>query len=239
MKILSVVCARSGSVGLKNKCVERINGKMVVEYSIEYSLSLGKDIKTVVSTDIEELIAYCVKKNITYIRRNPKLCLNDSRIENALADAIEKEGEGYIYGSLLYGNIPIRFPKMFHEAVNYLKEHKDYDAVISMQNVEKFHPEWMLDYSDEILPRQIETQHSRQALSQKMISDGHTLVFNAEKFYKRFKGINPYNQGYMYSMYGDKIKPLITKELIIDIDTKKDFELAKAIIENRSLRRCD
>ncbi len=62
MKVLSVVCARAGSKGLKNKCIEKIGQKMVIEYTIEYSLSLGEDVRTIVSTDINEVIDYCKKK---------------------------------------------------------------------------------------------------------------------------------------------------------------------------------
>ena len=71
-KVLSVVCARAGSKGLSNKCVAKINRKMVVEYAIEYSLSLGSNIETVVSTDIAEVIRYCKKENIDYIERDLK-----------------------------------------------------------------------------------------------------------------------------------------------------------------------
>lgn len=232
MKILSVVCARAGSEGLKNKCVVKLNGKMVVEYSIEYSLSLGKDVRTVVSTDIEELIDYCRKKNIIYIKRNPKICEDESKIDGALADAIEKEGYGCDYCSLVYGNIPTRYPEIFHKAYSFLEENKYYDAVISMQNVEKFHPEWMFDYNDDILPKMVETCYRRQGLSKKMIHDGHTLIFKSDEFLKRYKGLVNYDSEYKYSVFGDKIKPLINAEVIIDIDTAKDLKLAQAVIRN-------
>ena len=52
MTVLSVICARAGSKGLRNKCVEKIKDKMVIEYVIDYSLSLGNNVKTVISTDI-------------------------------------------------------------------------------------------------------------------------------------------------------------------------------------------
>jgi len=237
MKTLSVVCARSGSKGMKNKCMAKVNGKMIVEYAIEYSLMLGSGVTTVVSTDIPDLIDYCVKKKISYIRREADLCRDESRIECALADAIEKKGKGYAYCSLVHGNIATRYPEIFHEAVTFLETHKEYDAVISMQNVEKFHPEWMLEYNDSFLPKQNQTQYRRQALPQKMIHDGHTLLFKSEEFYKRHVGLIPYNKGYMYSTYGDKIKPLIHDEVVIDIDTKKDSQLTEAFMRPRQNKK--
>lgn len=230
MKTLSVVCARGGSKGLANKCIKKLAGKMLIEYSIEYSLSLGGEVKTVVSTDIGAVIDYCESNNIEYIRRDDGLCGDDVKIDHALADAIEKKGQGCEYCSLVYGNIPIRYPKMFHDAVNFLRKHADYDAVISMQNVEKFHPEWMFFYDEKILPEEKKGHHRRQSLPQKMIHDGHILLFRKEKFYKRYKGLVPCEKINGYSIYGKKIKPLINNELIIDIDTAKDLRLAEAVV---------
>lgn len=233
MKTLSIVCARAGSKGHKNKCIARINKKMVVEYAIEYSLSLGKDVKTVVSTDIKELMDYCRSNNINYIDRNPAFCADESRIDDTLAEAIEREGEGTQLCSLVYGNIPVRHPSLFHDAKSFLEENEDYDAVISMQNVEKFHPGWMFDLNEDVIPREKGLLYRRQDLPQKMIHDGHTLVFQSESFYKRYKGILEYNMEYRYAIFGSKIKPLLNNEIIIDIDTEKDLKLSEAVIKNR------
>ncbi|MFC1590815.1 cytidylyltransferase domain-containing protein [Candidatus Omnitrophota bacterium] len=232
MKVLSVICARAGSKGLENKCIARVKDKMAVEYSIEYSLSLGRNVKTVVSTDIADVIDYCRKNSVDYIKRGKRLCDDKIRIYPVLADAIEKKGKGYKYCSLVYGNIPIRHREIFQKAFRFLEGHKDYNAVISMQNVEKFHPEWMLDYNEKILPRLKESHYRRQALPQKMIHDGHTVIFRAREFCERIKGNVPYEEGYTFSIFGGKIKPLVHDKLVIDIDTAKDLELAKAVIEN-------
>ncbi len=233
-KVLSVVCARAGSKGLKNKCLKCIDGKMIVEYAIEYSLSLGPLIKTVVSTDIKEVINFCKKNNIEYIKRDSSLCRDESRIEDTLVDAIEKKGKDiFDYCSLVYGNIPTRYPHLFHKALHFLENNHDYDAVVSMQNVEKFHPEWMFDLNDCVLPRKRETSHRRQGLAPKMIHDGHTLVFKINEFYGRCKGLIKYDKRCMYSIFGAKIKPRINNEIIIDIDTEKDLKLAEKVILNK------
>jgi len=233
MKVLSVVCARAGSKGLANKCVAKINNRMVVEYAIEYSLSLGSNIETVISTDIEEVIEYCKKRNIVCIERDVKFCTDESKIDDALADAIEKKGHDCEYCSLVYGNIPTRYPNLLHEALNFLQENEDYDAVISMQNVEKFHPEWMFDYNERVLPLVTESHYRRQSLPQKMIHDGHTLMFKKDKFCRRYRGDLPYDKTKRYSIFGTKFKPLINDEVIVDIDTRKDLILAEALLSHR------
>jgi len=234
MRTLSVVCARAGSKGLKNKCIRTIAGKMVIEYSIEYSLSLGDNVKTVVSTDIKEAINYCKTNNINYIDRDSDFCRDNSRLNDAMADSIEKFGDDCEYASIVYGNMPIRYPALFHDAVNFIGENNsdNYDAIISMQNVGKYHPEWMFDYNEEQLPQSGTKVYRRQMLSQKMIHDGHTFIFNAEKFIKKYKGLIPFDKTQLYGSFGDKLKPLVNESLIIDIDSGRDLEIAEAIINN-------
>jgi len=205
---------------------------MVIEYAIEYSLSLGNNVKTIISTDIKEVIDYCRRNNIEFIDRNPEFCADDSRIDDALAEAIQKAGAGFEYCSLVYGNIPTRYTELFKKALEFLDNNSDYDAVISMQNVEKYNPEWMFDYRENMLPKNKALRYRRQILPQKMIHDGHTLVFKITKFMDKYIGLGDYNSEYMYSIYGDKIKPLIENEVIIDIDTIRDIKLARCIMNN-------
>ncbi len=232
MKVLSVVCARAGSKGLQNKCMARIGEKRVIEYAIEYSLSLGEHVKTVISTDIEELIAYCEHEGIVYIRREPALCTDESKIDDALADALEKEGEDCQLCSLVYGSIPTRYPQLLHDAVDFLAQHPDYEAVLSMENVEKYHPAWMFDYHEDVLPHVTEVSYRRQGLPQKMTHIGHTFLFRRQEFYERYTGIRPYDKSFLYSIFGTKIKPMLTDKLIIDIDTAKDLSLVRAVLLN-------
>lgn len=234
MKILSVVCARAGSKGLPNKCLAKINNKATVQYAIEYSLSLGADVHTVVSTDIEELIRYCEKNDIDFINRNPSFCLDDSRIDSALAEAIELRGKNCHFCSLVYGNIPTRYPFLFKKALQFLYENEDYDAVISMQNVEKYHPAWMFDFNNKVLPQEKACHYRRQMLPQKMIADGHTLIFRAKNFYDRYDGLVNYDSTIKYSIFGDKIKPLINDAAIIDIDTEKDLKIARSLLTEQT-----
>ena len=102
-----------------------------------------------------------------------------------------------------------------------------------MQNVEKFHPEWMFDYNEKLLPLVAESHYRRQSLPQKMIHDGHTLIFKKDEFFRRYRGELPYDQKKRYSIFGTRFKPLINDEVIVDIDTRKDLILAEALLNRR------
>jgi len=230
VNVLSVVCARQGSKGLLNKCIADVGGRMLAQYAIDYSLSLGENVRTVVSTDIDELISYCEDRGVKILRRNPAYCSDESKIDDALAEAIEQYGDGCELCSLVYGNIPTRYSHLFEDAVAVLAEDPSFDAAMSMQNVEKYHPAWMFDYNVDCLPRVKQVHYRRQMLPQKMIHDGHTILFRIDEFISRYKGSRDYDRAYKYSIFGDTIKPLINDLLIIDIDTEKDLKLATAVL---------
>lgn len=234
MCIFSLIVARKESKGLKEKVVQKINNKYIFEYSIEYSLGLAdkfnKKVLTVVSSDSEIIEDYCLRKNITFIRRSPKLTSDIIPIEDVIYDAYVSVGRKFKYISLLYGNIPLRYYDEFLRAFTFLEENFDYDAVLSMQNVEKYNPAWMFEFNENVLPIKEKQGFRRQDLKPFMIHDGHTVLIRADYF------IEFMNKGkatkVMYESFGRKIKPLLNTKLIIDIDTKKDLEMAEAIVEN-------
>ncbi|MCM8823957.1 MAG: hypothetical protein NC822_04710 [Candidatus Omnitrophica bacterium] len=233
MGIFSLVVARKGSKGLANKVVQLINGKYVFEYSIEYSLNLAKLINvpifTVVSSDSELIETYCLSKGIYFIKREDRLSSDTCRIEEVIYDAYTKVGKNFKYISLLYGNVPTRYPDEFLKAYNFLEGNNDYDAVLSMQNVEKYNPSWMFEYNEEILPLKEKEGYRRQDLKQFMIHDGHTILFRSDYFINFIK--NGKKDEFMYQTFGKKIKPLINNKLIVDVDTKSDLILADSVLK--------
>lgn len=232
MSILSLIVARKGSKGVKDKTIQKINDKYVFEYSIEYSLELSNKINdevlTVVSSDSEIIKEYCMSNSIYFINRKPELANDVTRIESVIYDAFLTVGRKFDYISLLYGNVPTRYVDEFLKAYNFLETNSDFDAVLSMQNVEKYNPAWMFEFNEDILPRKNELGFRRQDLKQLMIHDGHTILLRTEYFINFMK--NKKKSKIMYEYFGKKIKPMINKELIIDIDTEKDLKLLEKII---------
>jgi len=234
MSVFSVITVRKGSKGLKSKCLRKINGRYVFEYSIEYSMELSYKIKegmfTVVSSDSETIRKYCLENNIYFIEREPELACDTARIEDVIYDAYCRTGKDFEYISLLYGNIPTRYPEEFFKAYRFLLENKDYDCVFSMQNVEKFNPGWMFELDKNILPTKKNKGYRRQDLRQFMIHDGHTVLFRTRHFLQFFTKTNS-KENIMYEAFGKKIKPMLNDKLIIDVDTQRDLKLAEAILK--------
>lgn len=53
--ILCVICARSGSKGIKNKNILPLNGKPLISHTIQQALKWGKAERVIVSTDAEKI----------------------------------------------------------------------------------------------------------------------------------------------------------------------------------------
>jgi len=235
MSLLSVVTVREKSKGLANKCLREISGRAVFEYTIAYSLDLKRRVKeevfTVVSSDSATIREYCTKNDIPFVARSVQLASDTARIEDVLYDAYHQIGRPFDYISLLYGNIPLRYAEEFLKAYGFLQENGDYDAVLSMQKVEKFNPAWMFALNEDILPVKKSEGYRRQDLKQFMIHDGHTILFRS-KYFLEFMA-SGHRQDIMYEAFGKKIKPMLNDKLIIDIDTEMDLKLAAAAISMR------
>jgi CMP-N-acetylneuraminic acid synthetase len=232
MSIFSLVAVRKGSKGLEDKCIRKVAGKPVFEYTIEYSIDLAskieEEVATVVSSDSEVIREYCSEREICFVERSPLLASDIAQIEDVIYDAYCKTGRDFDFISLLYGNIPTRYPEEFLKAYNFLVEHEDYDCVLSMQKVGKFNPAWMFELDEDILPAKKSGAYRRQDLKEFMIHDGHTILFRTKRFLA-FMGRNA-KETVMYQAFGKKTKPMLSSEVVIDIDTGKDLELAEAVL---------
>ena len=234
MSIFSLVIARKDSKGLKNKVVQKINNKYVFEYSIEYSLGLSskinKEVLTVVSSDSEIIEQYCKKNSILFTRRKPHLASDVAQIEDVVYDAYEQVSREFKYISLLYGNIPTRYSDEFLRAFEFLENNPEYDAVLSMQNVEKYNPAWMFELEKDALPVKGQQGYRRQDLKQYMIHDGHTILAKSSYFMDFMK--KGRSRKILFEAFGKTIKPMLNNRLIIDIDTERDLKLAEAFLRN-------
>jgi CMP-N-acetylneuraminic acid synthetase len=235
MGVFSIITVREGSQGLKNKCVRKIGSKAVFEYAIEYSLALDsiieEEVFTVVSSDSKTIKHYCLKNKIYFVDRNPELASDTARIEDVIYDAYNRAGRSYDYISLLYGNIPTRYPDEFLKTYKFLQEHKDYDAAISMQNVEKYNPAWIFELDEDLLPPKKQEGYRRQDLKQFMVPDGHTVLFRTGHFLDFMEQRK--TASVIYEAFGERIKPMLNDKTIIDIDTARDFELTRLMLKAR------
>ena len=90
--IIAVIPAKGNSSRLPNKNMSILNGKPMIQYTIDYALSFKKINDIYVSTENKNIKDYCMKQNIKVISRPIKLC-GEAPIIDVYRHAFEIIGE--------------------------------------------------------------------------------------------------------------------------------------------------
>ncbi len=140
-RILAVITARSGSKGIPNKNIKLMNGKTLIEYTIEAALGSKYLTKTIVSTDSEEYqkIALSFGAEVPFLRPS-ELSSDTAKSIDVIKHAInffENKDEFFDYIMILQPTSPLRTSGDIDEAIKIIIE-KDADSVMSMVKLEDF-----------------------------------------------------------------------------------------------------
>ena len=226
IKILGIIPARAGSVGLKNKNILKINGKALVEYAINVGLKSKRITRLIVSTNSKKVINISKKKKVDFIRRPAKLSSSNAKILEVLLHALEtlkKKKENFDYVVCLQPTTPLKTSSMIDEGVEKLIKFNA-DSLVSVYQVEDTHPARMYKIiKNKLKPLSIKFQsENRQKLTKIYHRDGNIYIFKVKSLYKN------------NSLYGKKILPMIlTEKTKLNIDNESDFKFAKMTLEKK------
>jgi CMP-N,N'-diacetyllegionaminic acid synthase len=144
MNILSVIPARGGSKGIPKKNIVKINDKPLIEYTIKAALGVSYLTDIVVSTDDQEIanIASELGASVPFIR--PKNLANDRAltapvVRHAIDFMENLNGMQYDAILLLQPTSPFRKSKHIIKAIEIF-ETNNYDSLVSIVNVDGYHP---------------------------------------------------------------------------------------------------
>ena len=139
MNYLIVVPARGGSKGIPGKNIYPINGKPLLEYTLEVALNAGlNNVDIVVSTDSEKIKSVALKYKDVYIIDRPAEISGDkasteSALLHALAIMEEKTSKKYDGVLTLQATSPLRKPETLRRFIDeYEKYYPQYDALLSL-----------------------------------------------------------------------------------------------------------
>ena len=139
MKYLIVIPARGGSKGISLKNIYPINGKPLLEYTLDVSLSANlKDTDIVVSTDSERIKAIARRyKDVFIVNRPTEISGDKASTEAALIHALnymEKSlNKNYDAVITLQATSPLRKVETLNNFVKYYeKNYPQYDALLSL-----------------------------------------------------------------------------------------------------------
>ncbi len=229
---LSVIGARAGSKGLKNKNVRDFAGKPLIAWSIEASVNAKLIDRTIVTTDSDDIASVSKKYGADVPFSRPKeLATDESSLNDVVIHTInwlkENESKTYDYVVLLMPSSPLRTPEELDAFINYYfnKKKSDDDTLICahilpqnyawvMQTKPSGYSDFCFDYVKKVA--------NRQELPQLYIPSGLIYIAPTEVFLKT------------KSFYTDKTILFPTREEeTIDIDTEEDWQIALKIHADR------
>ena len=226
---IAIICARSGSKGVKNKNIKLLNGKPLIAWSIEIAKKnrLIKDVY--VSTDSKKIasISSNYGAKIPFIR--PKnLSLDNSKEWDVLKHFIKYLNNKNIKINALV-NLPCTSPlKKQIDVNNALKKYyqNNYDVVISVTNSYR-NP--MFNMTREINNRALIAIKSKKKFYNRQ---------DLPVFYDMTTNVYIYSPKYILNsshLFDGKVgQILIPKKRSIDIDSLEDFKLCEYLITKSS-----
>jgi len=205
MKIVAIIPIKSQSKRLKNKNFKKINGKPLYKYLLD-KLKFTNFDEIYVDSDSKEIEKYCKLKKFNFIKRLPKLALDNAN-GNDLLNFHSKIIKADIYFQLFI-TAPLLKIKTINNCIEKLKNNNKYDSILTSKSIQTWF--WYkgkpINYNPAILPRS---------------QDADPLVFETTGLYGIKKKIlirkkaRIGNKPYFYEV-GD--------EEAIDLDNLKDFE---------------
>ncbi|MCV0411925.1 acylneuraminate cytidylyltransferase family protein [Nitrosarchaeum sp.] len=141
MKILSIIPARGGSKGVKNKNIKILANQPVLQYSIKASQNSKYINKTIVSTENQKIISLAKKLNCQVIIRPKKLATDTAKLEPVISNVLKQleTQENYVPDIvvLLQNTSPLRTSRHIDESIElFLK--KQFDSLLSVTNSHNF-----------------------------------------------------------------------------------------------------
>ena len=229
MKNIAFIFARGGSKGLSKKNIKELNGKPLLEYSIDTAKKIKQIDDIFVSTDCEDIASVAKKNGVKVIIRPPKLAADDSPEWLSWRHAIEYVDENF--GSFeifisLPATSPLRNEGDVRSALDKLLS-EDADICISVTPSNRspyFNMVSMLPNDVVKIAARFEGPVFHRQDTPPMF-DITTVVYVAKV---------PFIKNHSSIFSGKVVATVIPKKRAVDIDDIYDFVFAEAIL-NRGL----
>ena len=238
MKIVAIIPARGGSVGVPLKNIRLLGGKPLINYTIEAAIKSEVFDKVIVSTDHSGIaeVSRAAGAEVPFVR--PADISEDVETELVLQHAVSYlEDTGYKIDAvaLLQPTSPFRTIDTIRLAAKALIDNKDSDSVVAVNNVEGNRPEWMLrmDKDNKVIPwdtpfemngKPIIKLVARQSFPECFKQNG--VIYIAKRDLLMEKCL----------MIGENAYAVETSELVaVDIDTEVDFKIAEVLINEQNI----
>ena len=221
--ILAVIPARGGSKSIPLKNIKLLNGKPLIEYTIETALASKALDRIAVSTDHEDIIRICQQYNeIDVIVRPPELATDEAPTEWTLLHACDelKKKDDFIPDVVLTlePTSPLRSTQTIIRCIDIFKT-TDADSVIGVTETRACYGK-IVDGRFEYLSQ---NQPRRRQEREPLYKESSTIYATKLDTLRRKN-----------SVLGEKLYPLIiSHNEAIDINELFDFKLIEVLINQK------
>lgn len=219
--IVALIPARGGSKGIKDKNLQKISGRSLVQRSIECAISAGV-LEVYVSTDSEKIADEALKYGAKVLKRPNKISGDDSTTESCIdhfLKSTEFTQEDIVV--LLQATSPFTDPRDLRSAISEITVHRKntFSAVFTeMFQWRKSSNGWHENGHDRF------SRESRQTYGPMVLETGNFYAFTVKNFIK-YK-----------SRFSDEVIPFqVRYESIHQIDSPEDLLLAHEIAKSNEL----
>ena len=224
-RVIAVIPARGGSKSVPFKNLELLGGKPLISWPIDTAKKTKEVDRIIVSTE-DKRIANAVKKyNVEVYDRPIELATDNSQVADTLRHlfrTLESEGEKADIFLLLEATSPFRTPELLSKCLKRLVDEK-LDSIATFHQAD-INPERVWRIKNGIPSPLIDGENlwkPRQQLTPAFQMNGAAYAYFAKELPENIPNI----------LFGKMGSEVISSETVIDIDTKKDFKIANALLE--------
>lgn len=182
-KIICFIPARSGSKGIKNKNLKKIDRNTLLEITIQQALQSKKFYKIIVSSDSQKILNKVKKYNVIRLKRSKKNSSDVASTDNALLETLKNIDFEFNSIVILQVTSPLRKVQTIRKFVEYCKKNKFntcctvtmLDEQVGMKK-SSFNP---------LIQRNIR----RRQLRKKFIFENGLIYFIKKRFFIKYKKI--------------------------------------------------
>ena len=130
MKILTIIPAKTDSTRLPKKNIQKIKGKTLVEYSIDYAKQSKYNPTIIISSESDEVLKIALDNKVIFVER-PVHLLKDAEVTDVYIDILKNSTDRYDLIVCLQPDHPDR-EHTFDYCVDYMINN-NYDDLITIE----------------------------------------------------------------------------------------------------------
>lgn len=230
MKRIAIIPARSGSKGVPDKNLQKINGISLLSRAVQCALEADLFERIFVSTDSETYASEVEKLSVEMPwLRPPELASDTALVADAIRhtlDTFAERGEVFDTLCLLEPSSPLRSIEIVRQTV-FAAEAEGRDAAFTVSPVPvSYHPLKQFEIGDDGAARFVMSKASanvnRQSLAPTYIRNGLAYAVDTTAFLAQ------------NSIHGTSAEAIVVDEPVISIDNPCDFEHAEQLLSGKS-----